>query len=155
MPQQFDAGSAVYGVSFVDITATGATRGEGLERNQQRNWDTVLQIFGLLTQPIVFELPQVYSYNQDDKFIGSELFKRLGKRHQFVIEMLRPDTRFWMFAIGSESVDVITVQKLNELFDYIPVISGLRETIQLEPSVFQTQDSELINIQFFPAPVIR
>jgi len=115
----------------------------------------VLQIFGLLTQPIVFEVPQVYSYNQDDKFVGSELFKRLGKRHQFVIEMLRPDTRFWMFAIGSESVDVITVQKLNELFDYIPVISGLRETIQLEPSVFQTQDSELINIQFFPAPVIR
>jgi len=148
----FEVPSAVYGVSFVDVTCTGVTRGESLARNQQRNWETVLQIFGLLTQPVVLQLPEEHFYNADDNFVGSELFKRMGKQHQFVVEMLRPDTRFWIFAIGSERADVLACDKLLDLFDIVPVIPNLTETIKLNPSVFHTSDSELINIQFFPAP---
>jgi hypothetical protein len=76
----------------------------------------------------------------------------MGKQHQFVVEMLRPDTRFWIFAIGSERADVLACDKLLDLFDIVPVIPNLTETIKLNPSVFHTSDSELINIQFFPAP---
>ena len=148
----FEVPSAVYGVSFVDVTCTGVTRGESLARNQQRNWETILQIFGLLTQPVVLQLPEEHFYNADDNFVGSELFKRMGKQHQFVVEMLRPDTRFWIFAIGSERADVLACDKLLDLFDIVPVIPNLTETIKLNPSVFHTSDSELINIQFFPAP---
>jgi hypothetical protein len=151
----FEVPSAVYGVSFVDVTCTGVTRGESIARNQQRNWETVLQIFGLLTQPVVLQLPEEHFYNADENFVGSELFKRMGRQHQFVVEMLRPDTRFWIFAIGSERADVLECDKLLDLFDLVPVIPNLTETIKLKPSVFHTSDSELINIQFFPAPTIK
>jgi hypothetical protein len=151
----FDLPSAVYGVSFVDVTCTGVTRGESLVRNQQRNWETVLQIFGLQTQPVILQLPEEHCYNKDDNFVGSELFQRMGKRHQFVVEMLRPDTRFWVFAIGSERADVLDCDTLLGLFDLVPVIPNLTETIKLEPSVFHTSDSDLINIQFFPAPTLK
>ena len=151
----FDLPSAVYGVSFVDVTCTGVTRGENLARNQQRNWETVLQIFGLQTQPVILQLPEEHFCNKDDNFVGSELFQCMGKRHQFVVEMLRPDTRFWVFAIGSERADVLDCDTLLGLFDLVPVIPNLTETIKLEPSVFHTSDSDLINIQFFPAPTLK
>jgi len=151
----FEVPSAVYGVSFIDVTSTGVTRGESLARNQQRNWETVLQTFGLLTQPLVLQVPEEHFYNKDDNFVGSELFQRMGKRHQFVVEMLRPDTRFWIFAIGSERADLLNCDTLLDLFDLVPVIPNLTETIKLKPSVFHTSDSELINIQFFAAPTIK
>jgi len=151
----FEVPSAVYGVSFIDVTCTGVTRGESLARNQQRNWETVLQTFGLLTQPLVLQVPEEHFFNSDDNFAGSELFKRMGKQHQFVVEMLRPDTRFWIFAIGSERADVLDINTLLGLFDLVPVIPNLNETIILKPSVFHTSDSDLINIQFFAAPTIK
>jgi len=151
----FDMPSAVYGISFVDITCTSVTKGQSLARNQQRNWETVLQIFGLLAQPIILQKPEEHFCNAEDNFIGSELFKGMGKQHQFVVELLKPDTRFWIFAIGSELTDVLQCDKLRDLFDLVPVIPDLNETIKLKPSVFQTLDSELINIQFFPAPTIK
>ena len=48
------------GYSLVDITATGVIRSnqaDGLERNQQRNWETVIQCLGLRTQPHYIRLP--------------------------------------------------------------------------------------------------
>jgi len=153
--RSYDVPSAIYGVSFVDITATGVTRGESKFRNQQRNWDTVMQIFGLLTQPLVLEEPQEYTYTKQDHFEGSELYNLIGTQHQFTISMLRPDTKFWVFCIGSEREDVLQKKKLEELFDLIPVINGLDETIRLQPSAFQTQNPEFVNIAFFPAPSTR
>jgi hypothetical protein len=50
------------GVSLVDITPTGVIRGvndDALERNQQRNWETVLQCIGLRTQPQYIQEPIV------------------------------------------------------------------------------------------------
>ena len=44
--------------TLVDITPTGVTRGvDSLQRDQQRNWETVLQAVGLITQPITFIEP--------------------------------------------------------------------------------------------------
>lgn len=153
--RSYDVPSAIYGVSFVDITATGVTRGDNKLRNQQRNWDTVLQIFGLLTQPLVLEQPTLYSYDNQDKFEGSELFNIIGSKHRFTISLMRPDTKFWVFCIGSEHQGVLQKEKLLELFDLIPVINGLDETIQLEPCTFHTTNPEYINIAFFPAPSTR
>ena len=150
----FDIPSAVWGISLVDITATGVTRGHGKQRNQQRNWETVLQTVGLLTQPIVLQKPELHSYNNSDSFVGSELYKKIGNKHQFQIQMLNANVNLWVFALGAEQADVFgeKAQRLNNVFDLIPVHHSLEETIQLTPSVFHTRNSDLINIQYFVAP---
>ena len=149
----FNTASAAWGVSFVDITKTNVLRGSSKERNQQRNWETVLQTVGLLSQPIVLQEPEALSFENHDYFNFSELYKVLGDKHKFKLEFFNPNLNVWMFAIGSERADVFGRQceTLNKVFDMIPVIPDLNETIDLTPSVFQTQNSELINIQFFPA----
>ena len=65
--------------------------------------------------------------------------------------MIRPKLNVWVFAIGSEHSSIFgeTTERLDALFDIVPVIPGLDETIQLSPSVFHTSNTELINIQFF------
>ena len=149
----FDVPNAVWGITLVDITPTGVTRGDSKERNQQRNWETVLQTIGILTQPIILEVPTYDTFVNADGFKGSVLFKRLGTRHKFIFEMLRPKLNFWVFAIGSEHEEVFgkEAERLHEVFDMIPVITNLNNTIELKPSVFHTKNSDLINIQFFPA----
>ena len=50
------------GYTLVDITATGVIRSNdanGQERNQQRNWETLIQCIGLRTQPQNITEPQV------------------------------------------------------------------------------------------------
>ena len=150
---RFDCASAAWGVSFVDISSTNQVRGKGKERNKQRNWETVLQTVGLLSQVIVLQEPQELIYTNKDDFNLSNLYNILGSKHKFNLEFLNPNLRVWMFAIGSERPDVFGEQctRLHEVFDLIPVIPDLDETIILKPSVFQTQDPEYINIQFFPA----
>tara|TARA_S200002703_G_scaffold108610_1_gene94409 strand:- start:974 stop:1447 length:474 start_codon:yes stop_codon:yes gene_type:complete len=154
MATVFDIPSAVWGVSLVDITCTGITRGSGKERNQQRNWETVLQTVGILTQPIVLELPKVHNFTGEDGFIHSSLYDKIGEKHKFQLQMMNPEINIWMFAIGSEHADVFgdDLDRLHQAFDMIPVIPELDNTIQLKPSVFHTQNPEYINIQFFPAP---
>mgnify|MGYP000849082363 CR=1 FL=1 len=151
MQMQFDFPSVVYGVSMVDITCTGVTRGEGLQRNQQRNWETVLQIFGLLAQPQVIQYPEKHYFSKDDNFMESKIYKLIGTKHQFQIQMIRPETTMWVFAIGTEHSDVFgdDLSILNDVFDLVPVIPNLENTIELVPSVFQTMNTEFRNIQFF------
>ena len=149
----FDAATAVWGVTLVDCTPTGVTRGDSKSRNQQRNWETVIQTVGILTQPIILELPQFDTFTNKDKLKGSALYNILGSRYKFDFEMLKPSLNFWVFAIGSEHQGVFgdNLERLHEVFDMIPVIPNLNNTIDLIPSVFHTTDPEHINIQFFPA----
>ena len=85
------------------------------------------------------------------------LYKILGSRYKFDFEMLKPSLNFWVFAIGSEHQGVFgdNLERLHEVFDMIPVIPNLNNTIDLVPSVFHTTDPEHINIQFFAAPTIK
>ncbi len=122
--------------------------------NQQRNWETVIQTAGLLTQAVVLQEPELYKYDNSDKFINSELYKTIGNRHKFQLQMFDANINVWIFALGAEQADVFgkNAQQLHTVFDLVPVHRDLDESIQLTPSVFHTSDSELINIQFFPAP---
>ena len=144
------------GFTLVDITDTGMTRsrpGQEKQRNQQRNWETVLQTAGILTQVIVLQQPELHSFTSTDNFAGTQLYNIIGDKHKFQLQMMNPNINIWTFAIGSEHRDVFgqNFSILHETFDMIPVIPDLDNTIQLNPSVFHTQDSEYINIQFFPA----
>ena len=136
----FNVPSAVWGVTLVDCTSTGVTRGDSKERNQQRNWETILQTFGILTQPIILETPMYDTFVNDDKFKGSVLFKKLGTKHKFIFNMLKPTLNFWVFAIGTEHTGVLgkNLDRLHETFDMIPVVPNLNSSIELKPSVFHT-----------------
>jgi len=149
----FKVPTAVYGITLIDCTPTGVTKGDSKERNQQRNWETVIQTFGILTQPILLEYPQIDTFTDNNKFQNSIMYRQLGHKHRFNFEMLKPELNFWIFAIGSEHNGVFgeNLDRLNNAFDMIPVIPNLDSSIDLKPSVFQTKDPELINIQFFPA----
>lgn len=150
----FNMPSAVWGISLVDITETNVTRGNSKQRNQQRNWETVIQTAGLLTQAVVLQEPELYKYDNSDKFINSELYKTIGNRHKFQLQMFNANINVWIFALGAEQADVFgkNAQQLHTVFDLVPVHRDLDETIELNPSVFHTQDSDFVNIQFFPAP---
>jgi len=150
----FNMPSAVWGVSLVDITETGVTVGNSKERNQQRNWETVIQTAGLLTQPIVLQEPELHSYDNSDKFVHSDLYNKIGTRHKFQLQMVNANINLWIFALGSEHTDIFgkNAQQLHKVFDLVPVHRDLNETIQLNPSVFHTANSDLINIQYFVAP---
>ncbi len=147
-----DYPTVVYGVSMVDVTCTGVTRGDGLQRNQQRNWETVLQTFGLLTQPQIIQYPEKHYFTKNDNFIQSKVYNKIGTKHQFTIQMIRPETSMWIFAIGTEHTGVFgdNCDILHDVFNLVPVIPNLENTIELIPSVFQTRNKEFVNIQFFP-----
>jgi len=66
------------GYTLVDITATGVTRyrpDQEFERNQHRNWETVLQTLGLRTQPMMIEGPIVTESNLADGWEFGEYIK--------------------------------------------------------------------------------
>ena len=149
----FKVPTAVYGITLIDCTPTGVTKGDSKERNQQRNWETIIQTFGILTQPIILESPQMDMFTGNEVLKSSHLYTQLGKKHKFIFEMVKPELNVWMFAIGSEHNGVFgeNLERLHDAFDMIPVIPNLDSSIDLNPSVFQTKDPELINIQFFPA----
>ena len=124
------------------------------QSNAISNWETVIQTAGLLTQAVVLQEPELYKYDNSDKFINSELYKTIGNRHKFQLQMFDANINVWIFALGAEQADVFgkNAQQLHTVFDLVPVHRDLDETIQLTPSVFHTQDSDLVNIQFFTAP---
>ena len=150
----FNVPTAVYGITLIDCTPTGVTKGDSKERNQQRNWETIIQTFGILTQPILLELPEMDTFKDNEVLQSTMLYEKLGKKHKFIFEMLKPELNYWIFAIGSEHEGVFgddNLDRIHDAFNMIPVIPNLNSSINFKPSVFQSKDPELINIQFFPA----
>lgn len=118
------------GVTLVDITATGVTRHRAeqeLERNQQRNWETVLQVIGLRSQPQLIEGPIVKEFEIDHA-------SGFG-------EMYRGNHSVWIFCFGVESEDVFLhnsdpVGGLDLDFAQVPIICGLEETARFMLPIF-------------------
>lgn len=131
--------------SLVDITNTGVTRltaSNEHERNQQRNWETVLQVVGLRAQPIHIEGPvqtelEVSYLNFGDLYEG---------RHQV-----------WVSCFGVEHSDVYLVGNnpvagLEKDFEQVPVITGLNETARFLLPIFYTHGT-IKNIYFKPGQI--
>ena len=115
-------------VTLVDITATGVTRGpDGLERDQQRNWETVLQAVGLVTQPMTIIEPG-RNPDIDLKWLDfGEFFE--GKHSVWN----------WRFAVEHRAVFANgnnPVGRLEQVFEQIPFISGLDETARFMLPIF-------------------
>lgn len=127
-------------ITLIDITATGVKRGDSNERDQQRNWESVLQVLGLKTQPVIQEGPIVLDLvtNIEDSI-----------PHMFG-DFYQGKHRVWAFKFYSEQQDVYTLDQLHEDFDQVPVILGLDETARFMLPIFHSYGT-LKNIYFMPA----
>ena len=130
------------GVTLVDITATGVirhTNDNELLRNQQRNWETVLQCIGIKAQPQHIDGPYVVDNIEVD---ATSLFPEIYHGNQ----------RCWVFSFGVEYEDVFLkhndpVGGLDEAFSQVPIICGLQETARFMLPIFYPYGS-IKNIYF-------
>lgn len=128
--------------TIIDITRTDVLRGSSKERNQQRNWETVLQVLGLKTQPRIGEGPIILdSMNFKSK---SGLKQCFG---EFYHDMAS-EQRVWAVKFDSEHTDVYTPDQLYQDFDQVPIILGLDETARFMLPIFNSYGA-LKNIHFF------
>ena len=121
--------------TLIDITDTGVTRGNGMERDQQRNWESVLQVLGLKTQPIISEGPGKLDSITDSAGLFGDFYQGAHT--------------VWYFKFSSEQ-DIYTLEGLQEDFEQVPVILGLEETARFMLPIFHSYGT-LKNIHFMSA----
>lgn len=111
--------------TLVDITETGQHHGgPALERNQQRNFDTVLQTIGLCGN--------VY-YSASPEQLPADMFGMFDKtawRFEWTMEIDE------LFTKNGDHVAV-----LKEIFQYVPVVTGLTETVDITPAMFKVGEN--------------
>jgi len=131
-------------ITLVDITRTGITRnyaGEEHLRNQQRNWETVLQVLGIRAQPTVTDGPITDTV---EEFVVKNLFG----------DMYSGEQRIWAVGFSIEHRDVYKKDEdqlalLEEDFNQVPVITGLDETARFILPIFYSHGA-IKNIAFKP-----
>lgn len=103
-------------------------------RNQQRNWETMMQIISMRAQPIMLENP-VKNQNYDLADIG---FDQQHGTNQTV----------WITSFATDHADVYATKtdpvgtlKLESM--YVPMITGLKETAKFTQSCIITQGAEI------------
>jgi hypothetical protein len=127
------------GLTLVDITPTGATRnGEELARNQQRNWETVVQATGLVAQPIEVVAP----LRVDEVNLEYLNFGQFFQGYHTVWA--------WVWAVEHEGVYAEQhnpLAKLEYYFEQVPIIMGLEETARFMLPIFYPHGG-ICNIYF-------
>ena len=107
--------------TLVDITETFQRHGgEMLPRHQQQNFDTVLQTIGLGGN--------IY-YSKSPEQVPADVFGMFEKTA-------------WHFEWEMEIAELFTKDNdhlaiLKEIFEYVPVITGLTESVPIEKPMFQ------------------
>ena len=135
--------SIITGYTLVDITRTGVIRDviDPVARDQQRNWETVLQCIGLRAQPLEIQ----YAIDTHDM------------KHMEFGEMYHDIQKVWSFAFVVEHNSVFNDGKrelglLEDAFDEVPVVTGLHETARFILPIFHTR-GPIKNIYFKSAPI--
>jgi hypothetical protein len=134
----------ITGFTLVDITPTGMTRDPGvnsLSRNQQRNWETVIQCIGLRAQPM-----NLQCFSPDNRMELEDL-----KDWEFG-EMYTGRHKIWAFSFMVEHSNVFAqgndpLKLLDDSFDEVPVTTYLTETAKFILPVFYTSGA-IKNIYF-------
>lgn len=107
--------------TLVDITATGQYRSRNdLERLQQQNFDTVIQTIGLAGN--------VY-YDNPPKVIPAEIFGNEKEKCWYFEWTMEIDNLF--------ERDGDELYRLKELFEFVPFITGLEESVQFDKPIFK------------------
>jgi hypothetical protein len=134
------------GFSLVDITATGVTRSnmpDNIQRNQQRNWETVMQCMGLRTQPQNIQIPTITfeamkKYEFGDFYCGEQKIWN------------------WYWTVEREDIYDLKDKQLGGLqldFEQVPIITGLQETAKFMLPIFYPYGT-IKNIYFKQIPLV-
>jgi hypothetical protein len=124
--------------TLVDITATGVTRStpdREVERNQQRNWETVLQVLSLRTQPHIVNWPyKVTLATEDVRYLFGAVYSGNQEAWKFEFTADHPDS----YSVINGTLDEITdpISGLQSDFEQVPVITGLTETARFLLPIF-------------------
>lgn len=115
--------------TLIDITRTNANRDEKdpLKIKQQANFNSLIQSIGLRSN---------LDWNSDPKIHTGALPTDDGKANHWI----------WKFNVERESIfekGKDPVGLLIDDLDGVPVISGLLESIDLDPSVFRTKGKNI------------
>ena len=120
--------------TLVDITETGARRGEDPKQfRQQQNFLTVMKTIGLRVNPTYIKPPSIVNDIPNKYNLGSKF-----KNKQTI----------WEYAFDIEYDDALDKDILDNDFDLIPIITGLDETVKFENDVFITKNLDINNIVF-------
>jgi hypothetical protein len=127
-------------VTLVDITNTGVVRaiGDQHKRDQQRNWETVLQTIGILTQPIDIKCGPVLTC--DVKSLN------FGEMYQGIHKIWVADFSVEHQNVFSENDDELS--RLKDCFNQVPIITGLDETARFLLPIFYCEGA-IKNISFW------
>jgi hypothetical protein len=129
-------------ITLVDITETSDTKGSGKLRNQQRNFETLQQTIGMLTQPWSLGSPIVRKFEEMHRRL-KDTGITFGKKHDFTEEIFK-NLNVWVWSFGVEGAEVFgkNGKKLLQALDLIPVINNLDEQCDLNPSIFSTNNED-------------
>jgi hypothetical protein len=134
------------GMTLVDITPTGVTRFRPeveFERNQQRNWETVLQVLGLRTQPLHIRGPVCTEEDMSE-------YREFGEMYQGVHKVW-----VWTWAVDREDIFLANGQDrvlLEKDFEQVPIVNGLDETARFMLPIFHPYGA-IKNIHFIPGAI--
>ena len=118
--------------TLIDITETGQHRGpDKLAADQQANFNSLIQVIGLRANPTPLVCNPVRGP-----------ITKLGFGSNY-----KGENSYWEFDFEIEYGET-QIETLIEDFQMVPVITGLKETIQLEIPVFETKCSKKRNIVF-------
>lgn len=123
--------------TLVDITATGVVRSNGnrdLERNQQRNFETVLQVLSLRTQPHVIKFPETI---QMDEHRIAQWFGEMYHGHSHTVWAMY----FTADHPGAYDTEEGTLAGLGRDFEQVPIVTDLTETARFILPIFYPHGS--------------
>lgn len=135
------------GYSLVDITATGVIRSQNNdldERNQQRNWETVIQCIGLRTQPHHIQEPIISDFSDISVAEFGDFYQ--GPQRVWA----------WSWTVEQDGIYDLNnthLAGLQQDFEQVPIITGLTETARFMLPIFYPYGT-IKNIYFkqvFPA----
>lgn len=134
------------GYTLVDITPTHVTRSseqDSIERNQQRNWETVLQCISLRAQPILIQEPELAVIQSDSVL------------HQVFGDFYTGEQKVWTWNWAVEHSDVYDTADtplgaLQKDFEQVPIVTYLTETARFMLPIFYPYGS-IKNVYFTPA----
>ena len=139
-PLEYYSCHTLFDISNADIDRSkrlDLTARNERSKNQQRNWDTIVQVISLRAQPIVLRNP---------RFIDADLrFYSFGQQFSGL-------ARVWTFEFGIEAKGAFhigenPVSGLMTDSAMVPMTVGLAETVMLDPACILVDD-QLRNTYF-------
>lgn len=118
--------------TLVDVTESGEHRGPNeLAVGQQANYNTLVQIIGLRANPSMF-VPETQKKN----------ISKMGFGNKF-----RGNKNIWEVEFEIE-YGKITEKMLIEDFHLVPIVTGLKESVEFDINTFNTANNQEKNIIF-------